>query len=87
MTTTWCIYILECADKTLYTGVTTDVQKRLNEHNTINTKAAKYVRARRPAKLVYQEKVCSRSDAQKREYEIKNMTRQKKLELIRNHRD
>lgn len=82
MSDSWHIYILECADQTLYTGVALDVQKRLVEHNTVIAKAAKYVWARRPAKLVYQEKLTSRSEAQKREYEIKSMSRQMKLAFI-----
>lgn len=83
MSSLWHVYILECIDKTLYTGIALDVQKRLIEHNTINAKAAKYVRARRPAKLIYQEELTSRSEALKREHEIKNMTRQMKLKLVK----
>jgi len=82
MSESWHIYILECADATLYTGIALDVEKRLNEHNTLNHKAAKYVRARRPARLVYQETLSSRSEAQKREYEIKAMSRKMKLALV-----
>jgi putative endonuclease len=75
------VYILECADKTLYTGITTDVQKRLLEHNE-SDKGAKYTRVRRPVKLVYTEDAIDRSMASKREYAIKKFTRAKKLELI-----
>ena len=75
------VYILECADKTLYTGITTDVQKRLLEHNE-SDKGAKYTRVRRPVKLVYTEDAPDRSMASKREYAIKKLTRAKKLELI-----
>lgn len=75
------VYILECADKTLYTGITTDVQKRLLEHNE-SDKGAKYTRVRRPVKLVYSEDAIDRSMASKREYAIKKLTRAKKLELI-----
>ncbi|MFV1992362.1 MAG: GIY-YIG nuclease family protein [Acidiferrobacterales bacterium] len=82
MSESWHIYILECADHTLYTGITMDVEKRLDEHNTNNNKAAKYVRARRPAKIVYRETAGSRSKALKREHEIKQLTRQMKLILI-----
>lgn len=82
MSDRWFIYMLECVDHTLYTGISMDVEKRLDEHNTINNKAAKYVRARRPAKIVYQEVTDSRSKALKREHEIKQLTRQKKLALI-----
>ncbi len=75
------VYILECSDKSLYTGITTDITKRLNEHNN-SSKGAKYTKARRPVKLVYQEPSLNRSTASKREYEIKKFTRLKKLKLI-----
>lgn len=75
------VYILECSDGSLYTGITTDLTKRLDEHNTKDT-GAKYTKARRPVKLIYQETSENRSTASKREYAIKKLTRLKKLELI-----
>jgi len=75
------VYILECSDGSLYTGITKDVSKRLDEHNSKDT-GAKYTKARRPVKLVYQESLKDRSSASKREYEIKQFTRSKKLQLI-----
>ena len=75
------VYILECNDGSLYTGITKDVVKRLEEHNTKDS-GAKYTKARRPVRLVYQEPSEDRSSASKREYEIKKLTRLKKLELI-----
>ena len=75
------IYILECNDKTLYTGIATDVERRLDEHNN-SDKGAKYTKIRRPLKLVYFEESENRSSASKREYEIKKLSREKKLELI-----
>ena len=75
------VYILECSDNSLYTGITTNIEKRLNEHNT-SPKGAKYTKARRPVKLVYQEASQDRSTASKREYAIKKLTKTKKLELI-----
>jgi len=75
------VYILECSDNSLYTGITTNIEKRLNEHNT-SPKGAKYTKARRPVKLVYQEASEDRSSASKREYAIKKFSRVKKLELI-----
>lgn len=79
---TWLVYILECADRSLYTGITTDIDRRLNEHN--NTKAgARYTRAKRPVIVVYQEPAEDRSAASKREYEIKNMTRGQKEKLLK----
>ena len=75
------VYILECSDGSLYTGITKDITKRLNEHNT-SDKGAKYTKARRPVKLLYEESSLDRSSASKREYTIKKLTRLKKLELI-----
>lgn len=75
------VYILECSDQTLYTGITTDVDKRLEEHNT-SDKGAKYTKARRPVRLLYSESSPDRSTASKREYAIKKLTRTEKLKLI-----
>ncbi len=77
------VYILECSDGSLYTGITKDVTKRLDEHNTKDT-GAKYTKARRPVKLLYEEASSDRSSASKREYAIKKLTRLKKLQLIKN---
>lgn len=75
------VYILECADGTLYTGWTTDVQKRVQTHNA--GKGAKYTRSRRPVKLVYTETFESKSDALRREYQIKQLSRAQKLLLLK----
>jgi len=76
------VYIVCCADDTLYTGIATELQRRIEEHNS-STKGAKYTRARRPVKLVYHETYNDRSSASKREYEIKKkMSRTEKLALI-----
>ncbi len=75
------VYIVECADGTLYTGITNALERRIEEHNS-SDKGAKYTRSRRPVKLVYQEKHSDRSAASKREYEIKKMPREKKKELM-----
>ncbi|MFV2060383.1 MAG: GIY-YIG nuclease family protein [Gammaproteobacteria bacterium] len=77
----WSVYILQCCDKTLYTGVTTDIDARLHAHNHL-VSGAKYTRIRRPVSLVYSENCESRSVAQKRESEIKKLTRSNKLKLI-----
>jgi len=77
----WYVYLLNCADDSYYTGITTDPKRRLQEHNEDNKKAAKYTRARRPVKMVYFELCQSRSDAGVREYEIRKSTRKKKIEL------
>ena len=76
------VYIIECADKTLYTGWTKDVAKRIIEHNE-SKRGAKYTHGRRPVVLRYTEKFKSESLARKREVEIKKLSRQKKLALVR----
>ena len=78
----WYVYILECADNSLYTGITIDVERRISEHNHDNKLGAKYTRARRPVKLVYQEKFKTRGLATKREMEIKKLKRAEKKHLI-----
>ena len=75
------VYIVQCSDDTLYTGIATDVKRRLEEHNS-SDKGAKYTKVRRPVKLVYSEKSQNRSSATKREMAIKKLSREKKLELI-----
>jgi len=72
---------MECADKTYYTGVTTDLKRREAEHN--GTLGAKYTKARRPVRLVYFEELENRSGAQKREAEIKKLTKLNKKSLIK----
>lgn len=75
------LYILECADKTLYTGITTDLKRRINEHNN-SSLGARYTKARRPVKLVYYKKFKTKSAAAKREWAVKKLSRQDKLQLI-----
>lgn len=74
------IYILECSDGTLYTGYTNDLNKRLATHN--EGKGAKYTKSRLPVKRVYEEMYDTKSDAMKREYAIKQLSRLQKLKLI-----
>ena len=74
----WFVYIVRCADDSLYTGITKDVDRRVREHNEGDKLASKYTRARRPVVLVYQETCGSRSAATRREIEIKCMTRKEK---------
>lgn len=76
----WTVYILQCADGTLYTGITTDLDRRITEHN--NGTGAKYTRTRLPLKLVYEEPAKDRGEASKREAFIKNLTRSEKLVLV-----
>lgn len=77
----WNVYILRCADNTLYTGITTDLVRRIDEHNN-SAKGARYTRARRPVTLAYKESCQSRSHASKREHSIKQLHRDEKLNLI-----
>ena len=76
----WYLYMLRCRDGSLYTGITTDVEKRLEQHRS--GKGAKYTRGRGPLELVYREECGSHSDALKREWEVKGLSRQEKLCLI-----
>ena len=80
--TRWHVYIVRCTDDTLYTGITRDVERRVDEHNTSNALAASYTRSRRPVTLVYREPAATRSAASKREYELKQMTRREKDALV-----
>lgn len=81
MESRWYVYILECADGTLYTGVTIDTARRLEEHNE-SSKGARYTRSRRPVSMKYTEACESRSMATKREAELKQFTRAQKRALI-----
>ncbi len=75
------LYVLQCADKTLYTGITVDLKRRIDEHNHSKL-GAKYTRSRRPVKLVYSKKFRNRSAASKVESRIKRLSRAEKLEWI-----
>ena len=76
----WVCYLLRCADDTLYCGITNDLEKRLAAHNAGT--ASKYTRVRLPVELVFAESCADRSAASRREMEIKNLSREKKLALI-----
>lgn len=76
----WIVYILQCADNTMYTGITNDLESRVQSHN--NGTGAKYTRGRSPVKVVYTEKCIDRSEATKKEREIKILNRTSKLKLI-----
>ena len=75
----WSVYMLRCADGTLYTGVTTDVARRLSVHQS--GKGAKYTRGRGPLELVYREECPDKPSAFRREWELKHMSREEKLAL------
>jgi putative endonuclease len=76
----WIIYILECTDGTLYTGITTDLNRRVNEHDS--GVGAKYTKGRGPVKVIYTESCDDRSAASKRELKIKQLSRAAKLKLV-----
>ncbi len=79
---TWSVYMVKCADGSLYTGITTNVDQRIEDHNSNNRRAAKYTKGRRPVILVYREDVNTRSQAARREQEIKRLTKRQKETLI-----
>lgn len=79
----WCVYLLRCRDGSLYTGIARDPARRLDEHNGVGGRGARYTRARRPVALVYWEPAPDRSAAARREAEIKRMGRVAKERLIR----
>jgi putative endonuclease len=76
----WFVYIAECKDKTLYTGIAVDVDKRIEDHNTTNK--CRYTRFRKPLELKYKEPCANYNVARKREVEIKRFSREKKYKLI-----
>lgn len=76
----WWLYMLRCADGTLYTGITTDVERRLAEHNS--GKGAKYTRSRRPVEVVYREPCPDKSAALRREIAVKRLSRAHKCKLM-----
>lgn len=84
MDSVWYLYILRCRDGSLYTGITTDVEKRLETHRA--GKGAKYTRGRGPLVLVYREECGTHSEALKRELEIKALPRERKQKLIAGER-
>ena len=81
----WYIYILKCKGRSLYTGITNDVKRRLEQHNL--GKASKYTRAHLPVKLVYSKQCACKSEALKTEAQIKKLTRKEKLFLIKGDKD
>ena len=78
----WQVYIVRCADGSLYTGIARDLERRIAEHNADTGQGASYTRSRRPVRLVYCEPAANRSAASKREYQIKQLSRAEKLALI-----
>jgi len=78
----WQVYIVRCADDSLYTGIARNLERRIAEHNADGGPGASYTRSRRPVKLVYREDAADRSAASRREYQIKQLSRAEKLALI-----
>jgi putative endonuclease len=76
----WLVYMLECSDNSIYTGITNNLEERLKTHQSGN--GAKYLRGRLPIKLVYKENLINRSEATKREIYIKKMSKKEKKKLI-----
>lgn len=76
----WSVYIVKCSDSSLYTGISNDVGARVKAHNS--GKGAKYTKSRVPVELIWSDIAGTRSEALKREYRIKKLTRQKKIDLI-----
>jgi len=79
----WFLYILKCKDGTYYTGITNDLSRRIKQHN--DGSASRYTRSRLPAKLVYQEPCKGRSQALRKEYAMKQLSRKEKKEYIKSH--
>lgn len=79
----WYAYIVRCSDDTFYTGITKDVERRVQEHNHSDLLGARYTRGRRPVRLVFQEACAGRSEATKRERELKRLSKQEKKILIK----
>ena len=82
-TSPWWVYLLQCSDQTLYAGITTDLQRRIQEHNGATSGGARYTRSRRPVRLVWFEPSKSRSAASQREATIRKLTHAQKERLIR----
>jgi putative endonuclease len=81
LTKPWFVYIIQCGDNSLYTGISNNIERRIAKHNS--GKGAKYTKGRGPFKLLYSESHPNKSQASKREAQIKNLSRQEKLELIK----
>jgi len=82
MSSPWFVYLLRCADSSLYGGITTDLERRLSEHNHSNKLGAKYTRARRPVSLAYAENATNRQSACIREYQLKQLKKSDKEQLV-----
>lgn len=80
----WWVYVLRCSDESLYCGVSNDVERRLRVHNA--GKGSRYVRSRRPAKLVFRLEFCSKSEALRAEYRFKRLPKKQKEDIVEKQR-
>lgn len=80
----WSVYIIRCSDGSFYTGISTDVARRLEEHSSGSPKSAKYLRGRSPLELIYTEEIGSQSEATIEERRIKQLTKAQKVKLVDN---
>jgi len=78
----WFVYLVRCKDDSLYTGITTDLDRRVHEHNHDDKQAASYTRSRRPVRLVYWESMASRAQALSREAKLKQLSKSQKEALV-----
>ena len=81
----WYMYVVVCNDNSLYCGITTNIERRLKQHNGAIKGGAKYTRSRRPVKIVYSEECKDRSDASKKEIKFKKLKRKEKLKKLSDH--
>ena len=82
-TSLWYVYMVRCKDNSLYTGITLDIKRRFEEHNSQGPQCAKYLRGRGPLKLVYTRTVASKPEALRLEYGLKNLPKSEKERLVR----
>ncbi|WP_339868590.1 GIY-YIG nuclease family protein [Pseudohongiella nitratireducens] len=82
----WWLYVIQCGDGSLYTGVSTDVQRRFSEHQQQGAKTARYLRGRGPLRLVFSIEAGNRGNALKMEYRVKQLSRSEKLTMISNRK-
>ena len=85
--TNWYVYLLRCSDNSLYAGITTDIERRIKQHNQCNKTGAKYTRVRRPVQLAYLEAAASRQSASQREYQLKQLSKSEKERLALHFKD
>jgi len=83
----WFVYFLRCSDNSLYAGITTDINRRIEQHNQCNKTGAKYTRVRRPVTLAYLEESADRKAASQREYQLKQLSKKQKEQLVKSYQN